>query len=71
MTAQIWEGIKVGDRVKCKEPGSWVDGREGVVLRLNVTSSDNIEGHLLQMAEGVTVVPPCCLTVVSENGGVE
>jgi hypothetical protein len=46
-------------RVVMRDPGSWVDGREGTVLALNVTSPDGIRGHSLRVdGVGVTVVPP-------------
>lgn len=50
--------MKVGDKVKCHVQGSWVDGLVGTILALNVTSSDEIHGHQLQMHCGVTVVEP-------------
>jgi len=57
--------MKVGDRVRCHVPGSWLDNRVGHILKLNVVSSDEIEGHHLQILdedgikpEAVSVVPP-------------
>lgn len=50
--------FKVGDRVKCSLPGSWTDGKIGIVIRLNVTSSDGVHGHQLQMANSITVIEP-------------
>lgn len=58
--------LRVGDRVLCHDPGSWVDGREAVVVSLNVVSSDGIEGHGLRVpGVGVTVVPEFLLERVS------
>jgi hypothetical protein len=51
-----------GDRVVIRAPGSWCDGKEAVVLKADVTSSDGRRGPLLRVpGEGVTVVPPGCL----------
>lgn len=49
----------VGDRVVCNAPGSWVHGKAGVVLAVNVTSSDGITGYQLRIdgSDGYTVVP--------------
>lgn len=58
--------LQIGDRVRCDCSGSWVDGLVGRILKLNVVSSDNIHGHLLQMESGVTVVPEVELTKVIE-----
>jgi hypothetical protein len=52
------EEIKVGDRVTCRLPGSWVDGKAGVVTRLAVVTSDGVRGHMVQMPGCVTVVEP-------------
>lgn len=57
--------MNAGDRVRCHLPGSWVDGREGTILRMNTVSSDNIYGHLLQMDGGITVVPERELELVT------
>lgn len=57
----------IGQSVKCHEPGSWVDGKVGVIKRLNTKSSDGIFGHLLQMDCGVTVLPPHCLELVENQ----
>ena len=48
--------IEVGSSVLCHLPGSWVDGKIGTVLKLNVVSSYEIRGHLLQMDNGTTIV---------------
>lgn len=53
--------FRVGDRVRCHSPGSWVDGKEGTVAALDVLSSDDIRGHQIQMPNGYTVVEPSCL----------
>ena len=50
-----------GDRVACRLPGSWVDGKEGVIVQLSVRSSDGVWGHMIQVDRGVTVVEPECL----------
>lgn len=55
--------IKVGDRVKCHNPGSWVDGQTMSVVRLHVHSSDGITGLLLQAKECQTIVEPGTVTV--------
>jgi len=52
------EKFKIGDKVRCKVPGSWVDGKVGEIIHLDVTSSDGIHGYLLQMDGSQTVVPP-------------
>lgn len=47
-----------GDKVTMRVPGSWIDGRAGTILALNVTSSDEIFGHLIEVPNhGRTVVP--------------
>jgi hypothetical protein len=58
--------IRVGDLVRCNVPGSFVHGLCLEVLRLDVISSDGINGHLLRLSDrkGVTVVEPEALTVV-------
>lgn len=49
----------VGDLVVCRSPGSWVDGLRGRVQKLNVTSSDEITGHQVQIpGRGVVVLDP-------------
>lgn len=58
---------RVGDRVRCDWPGSWVDGKVGTITALNVVSSDNIRGHQLKMADGVTIIAPACLELVSSS----
>jgi hypothetical protein len=57
--------LRVGDRVRCVCPGSWTDGKIGTILDLNVTSSDGVFGHRLQMAEGITVVEMELLELVA------
>ena len=54
----------IGDSVLCHSLGSWVDGKKGIVINLFIQSSDGINGHLIQMDHGVTVLPPYCLTKV-------
>ncbi len=50
----------VGDRLKCNSPGSWVHGRIGTVLAVDVESSDGIRGYSLAIdgANGYTVLSP-------------
>ena len=45
-----------GDRVLVHNPGSWTDGKEMTVVRINTTSADS-SGHLLQADSGQTIVP--------------
>ena len=50
--------MNIGDTVVCHVPGSWVDGKTATILKLDIISSEEIEGHQLQVGhEGVTVVP--------------
>lgn len=58
--------LKVGDRVTCHEPGSWVDGKAGTIKQLNVWGSDNIKGHVVVVdgTNGYTVLPPLALVLV-------
>lgn len=58
--------IKIGDKVRCNVPGSWCDGKTGIVQRLNVMSSDRIKGHQLKMPDCVTIIEPHCLKLVDK-----
>jgi hypothetical protein len=49
--------FKVGDKVRCHVPDSWVDGKTGTIIELNVSRSGD-EGHCLQMEGGITIVSP-------------
>lgn len=54
--------FRVGDRVACRVPGSWVDGRAGTITALDTLGSDGIRGHGLKIdgpRGGYTVVPEC------------
>lgn len=59
--------FQIGDKVICRVPGSWVDGKLGTVKRLFVRTSDDIYGHQLQMDRCVTVIPPDALELHSED----
>jgi hypothetical protein len=68
----------VGDRVRCHVPGSWLDNRVGRILKLNTVSSDEIEGHELQIfsedesrPEALSVVPEFQLELVKADGTAE
>ena len=50
--------FQIGDRVVCRLPGSWVDGKTGVVGALDVEASDGITGHRIDFPSGYSVVPP-------------
>lgn len=39
--------FRVGDRVACHVPGSWVDDRAGVIEALDVEASDGVRGHVV------------------------
>jgi hypothetical protein len=51
--------FKVGDKVRMHDDGgSWVNGKEGEIIALNVTSPDSLHGHCIRVeGVGVTVVP--------------
>lgn len=57
--------FQVGSTVRCSGLGSWIDGKTGTVIRLDETSSDGIFGCLLQMEDGVTIVPEDQLELVA------
>jgi hypothetical protein len=64
------DNFRVGDKVVCHVPGSWVDGRTATIEALSVTSSDGIHGHYLKVPGiGVTVVPHYELALFKEDGG--
>lgn len=51
--------FRVGDRVRCSWPGSWVDGRTATITALGVVSTDGIAGHRVHVdgQDGYTVLP--------------
>jgi hypothetical protein len=59
--------FKIGDKVRCSAPGSWAHNKVGKILRLDVISSDNTQGHMLQMDRCVTVMEPEYLTKVEDE----
>lgn len=60
--------FKVGDRVRCSLPGSWLDGREATITELNVTASDGVTGHGLKIeGVGVSVTDPSNLTLITAD----
>jgi len=61
--------FKIGDRVRMHEEGSWVDGREGTIGALDVTSSDGIHGHRIDVpGHGYTIVEPEFLELLPGGG---
>lgn len=59
--------VQVGDVVTMRTPGSWIDGREGTVIALDVEASDGICGHAVQVSSGYTVTEPDTLTVANRQ----
>ena len=63
-------GLTLGDRVLCQCAGSWVDRKVGTITALDVTSTDGIHGHAIQIdGHGWTVVDPAELRLVDPLAG--